>query len=148
MVPDISSKTENRRYTKSSSFIMALLFTVLCGAASVSLGYFINYFTKGHFVHSTEAALDSEIRYIESLDDQGVIPPQKSRLYIFLNEDGGLPDDIPKSVSRLAEGIIVLITLKTIGAMLLESIHLKVVANCSLGLTSLKFHKISNSCSG
>ena len=106
-MPDISSKTENRRYTKSSSFIMALLFTVLCGAASVSLGYFINYFTKGHFVHSTEAALDSEIRYIESLDDKGAIPPQKSRLYIFLNEDGGLPNDIPKSVSRLAEGIIV-----------------------------------------
>lgn len=107
MVPDISLKTESRRYIKSSSFIMALFFTVLCGAASVSLGYFINYFAKGHFVHSTEASLDSEIRYIESLDDHGVIPPQKSRLYIFLNEDGGLPDDIPKSVSKLAEGIIV-----------------------------------------
>lgn len=45
---------------------MALLFTILCGLAALSLGYFIKYFAKGHFVHSTEAVLDAEIRYIEA----------------------------------------------------------------------------------
>ena len=42
-----------RRYIKSSSFIMAMLFTILCGAAALSLGYFINYFARGHFEQST-----------------------------------------------------------------------------------------------
>jgi signal transduction histidine kinase len=102
---DISLKIESRRYTKSSSFIMVLLFTILCGAAALSLGYFINYFAKGHFIHSTEAVLDAEIRYVEA------IGPQKAQstgqLHLFLNENGSLPDNIPSDVSRLAEGIIV-----------------------------------------
>lgn len=103
---DISSRNnESRRYIKSSSFIMALLFTVLCGAAALSLGYFINYFAKGHFVHSTEAVIDSELRYIEAVgiqDTQG-----KERFYAYLNEDGSLPAELPSSISLLSEGIIV-----------------------------------------
>lgn len=84
---------------------MALLFTVLCGAAALSLGYFINYFAKGHFVHSTEAVIDSELRYIEAVgiqDTQG-----KERFYAYLNEDGSLPAELPSSISLLSEGIIV-----------------------------------------
>ena len=104
---DTSLKSEGRSYAKSSSFVMALLFTVLCGAAAICLGYFINYFAKGHFVHSTEAVLDSEIRYIESIDGISDITSNKDRLYIFLNEDGNLPDSFPQEISRLAEGIIV-----------------------------------------
>ena len=109
MVPDISSKTSNdrqpRRYIKSSSFVMALLFTILCGLAAVSIGYFINYFTKGHFVHSTESVLDAEVRYIEAVGPDNI--SDNGQLYLFLDQDGSLPDTIPSKISRLAEGILV-----------------------------------------
>jgi len=88
---------------------MALLFTILCGGAALSLGYFINYFAKGHFIHSTEAVLDAEIRYIEAIGPQkkqGQIQ-DTGQLYLLLNEDGSLPHNIPSAISRLAEGIIV-----------------------------------------
>ena len=108
-MPDISSKTSNdrqpRRYIKSSSFVMALLFTILCGLAAVSIGYFINYFTKGHFVHSTESVLDAEVRYIEAVGPDNI--SDNGQLYLFLEQDGSLPDTIPSKISRLAEGILV-----------------------------------------
>ncbi len=100
-----SSDTRGRRYTKSSSFVMALLFTILCGAAALSLGYFINYFAKGHFIDSTEAVLDAEIRYVEAIGPEQT--QDNGQLYLFLNDDGSLPHNIPSTVSRLAEGIIV-----------------------------------------
>ncbi|MFP4312871.1 MAG: sensor histidine kinase [Alphaproteobacteria bacterium] len=104
-MPDILSKNENRRYVKSSSFIMALLFTILCGLAALSFGYFITYFTKGHFVHSTRAVLDAEYRYIQSVGLENL--PENDQLYIPLDEDGSLPDYIPDNISPLVEGIIV-----------------------------------------
>ena len=94
-----------RRYIKSSSFVMALLFTILCGLAALSFGYFINYFARGHFVHSTESVLDAEIRYIEAVGPDHI--KDTGQLYLFLDEDGSLPGDIPSDVSRLAEGILV-----------------------------------------
>lgn len=110
MVQDISSKVKSRlikgrSYVRSSSFIMALVFTVLCGLAALSIGYFINYFTKGHFVHSTEAVLDAELRYIEAVGTENL--PDTGQLYVFLNSDGSLPDSLPSDVTRLAEGILV-----------------------------------------
>lgn len=107
---DTLSKTKmifKRHYAKSSSFFMAVTFTILCGAAAISFGYFINYFAKGHFIQSTEAVLDSEIRYIETLDTMPSLLENQGRLYVPLNDDGSLPEDIPVSVQRLAEGIIV-----------------------------------------
>lgn len=103
-------QTKSRRYINSSSFIMALIFTILCGLAALSLGYFINYFTKGHFVHSTEAVIDAEIRYIESINPNYINNQHTNstnQLYILLDEEGTLPDTIPSNLSRLAEGIIV-----------------------------------------
>jgi len=100
-----NQKSEGRRYIKSSSFVMALLFTILCGLAALSLGYFINYFTKGHFVNSTEAVLDAEARYVEAVGSEHTA--NTGQLYLFLNEDGSLPDNILPDVSRLAEGILV-----------------------------------------
>jgi len=110
-VQDISSKTEtletNRRYTKSSSFIMALVFTILCAAAALSIGYFINYFAKGHFAESTEAVLDSEIRYVETIGVNNELPRNDGRLYVYLNSSGALPDYLSSSITRLTEGVIV-----------------------------------------
>lgn len=104
MVQDISLKTKRRRYAKSSSFMMALLFTILCGAVALSLGYFINYFAKGHLVHGAQAVIDSEVKYIQAL---GQLPDMdQSKIYIRLNEDALLPSDFPKPSKVLAEGLL------------------------------------------
>lgn len=109
MVQDTSLKTNNtsesRRYINSSSFVMAMVFTILCGLAALSLGYFINFFATGHFVQNTEAVLDAEIRYIEATGPKTL--ETQERLYVFLNPDGSFPDDIAAGFSRLAEGILV-----------------------------------------
>lgn len=85
---------------------MALLFTVLCGAVALTLGYFINYFAKGHFVHSTQAVLDTELRYINAID---TLPEQldKTRIYLPLSNEGTLPETWPKPSNRLAEGLLI-----------------------------------------
>ncbi len=95
-----------RSYVRSSSFIMAALFTILCGMAALSLGYFINYFTTGHFVHSTEAALDAQRTLIEiaNMPKEGV---QGQYVYRFLSPEGTLPKDITLKES-VAEGVMVL----------------------------------------
>jgi len=106
-VQDTLSKSKRRHYTKSSSFFMALLFTVLCGAVALTLGYFINYFAKGHFVYAAEAVIDSEIRY---LDISGTIPninEVEERIYIPLRDNAHLPESFPMPSRRLAEGLLV-----------------------------------------
>ncbi len=105
MVQDTSLKTRGRHYVKSSSFLMALLFTILCGAVALSLGYFINFSVKGHFVHSAQAVIDSEIKYIEALGDIPV--SNENTLYIPLDEDAHLPEGFPKPDKILTEGLLV-----------------------------------------
>jgi len=102
----MQSQSTKRHYTKSSSFVMAAFFTILCGMAALCLGYFIHFFAKGHFVHSTEAVLDSQIAYIKNIET----PPQGIKgeyIYRFLEEGNALPDPIPEQIQRFAEGIIV-----------------------------------------
>ena len=84
---------------------MAALFTFLCGMAALSLGYFINYFTTGHFVHSTEAVLDSQRAVIEAngVPREGV---NENYLYRFLSPDGTLPLDI-SNFELFTEGLMV-----------------------------------------
>ena len=101
---DTLLKINRRRYVKSSSFAMALLFTILCGIVALSLGYFINYFTTGHFVHSTTAALDAEIRYIEVLGPDVELTNHDNIIYVRTDD---MPEDLKKTVSPLSDGIIV-----------------------------------------
>lgn len=101
-----SATKASRQYVKSSSFVMALLFTVLCGAAATTLGFFINYFTKGHFVHSTESVIDTQIAYVEALGVEQAM--QKTNgLYIPIDADESLPSNIQSDIDVLTEGIIV-----------------------------------------
>lgn len=86
---------------------MAMLFTVLCGGAALSLGYFIDYFARGHFAQNTEAVIDSEIRYIESLSALSSLPLNRQRLYIPLDQSGELPKNIHADKYSLREGILV-----------------------------------------
>lgn len=107
MARAIQSATKaSRQYVKSSSFVMALLFTVLCGAAATTLGFFINYFTKGHFVHSTESVIDTQIAYVEALGVEQAM--QKTNgLYIPIDANESLPSNIQSDIDVLTEGIIV-----------------------------------------
>ncbi len=101
-----SLKTEqSRRYLKSSSFIMALLFTLFCGAASVSLGYFINYFAKGHFVESTEAILDMQITMVDALGVEKAAQTSNSYL-TYLDNEGHIPNTLSEDVKAFSAGIV------------------------------------------
>ena len=90
---------------------MALLFTLLCGGAVVVLAYFSYYFYRGHYVHSAESIIDTELRYLKthpSLDEalQGT-----SRIYLLLDADGsslgGNIEALPATADPLVEGLIV-----------------------------------------
>ena len=96
-----------RSYIRSSSFIMALLFTVLCGAAALTLGYYIDYFARGHFSQSTVAVIDSEIRYIETLVDKSLLPNIPGRLFVSVDENGTFPGNLSQDVPIRQEGILV-----------------------------------------
>ena len=108
MVRAISSKDKQRnerRYIKSSSFVMAVFFTVMCGLAALCLGYFINFFTTGHFIHSTEAVLSARMELVQSVGriDEGV---DGAYLQLLLN-DHTLPEGVVPSNKRYSEGILV-----------------------------------------
>lgn len=94
-----------RRYAKSSSFIMALLFTILCGAVALCLGFFINFFAKGHFAHSTEALLDTRYSYIlqRELYQEGIDDPF---LQFNLTDQKNIFEQLNIDVGRLTEGVI------------------------------------------
>lgn len=98
--------TPKRSYIRSSSFVMAAIFTLLCGLAALSLGYFINYFAKGHVVQSTNAILDAEIKYIgaQGLPGEG---REGKYLYVYLEKgQDALPDTLSEEDLRLSEGIL------------------------------------------
>ncbi len=105
-------QTTGRSYTKSSSFKMALLFTLLCGISLSVLGYFGYFFERGHFIHGTEAVIDTEIRH---LSPDGAIEQALGkthdkafgRLLIPFGPDGEPPDILTGHIDRLKEGIIV-----------------------------------------
>ncbi len=93
---------------------MALLFTVLCGAAVLILGYFSYYFYRGHFIHGTENLIDTEIRHAVFWDEQGRIEEILSgadRVFLLLDAQeeklAGNIGKLPKNVSLLAEGTII-----------------------------------------
>lgn len=105
---DTSSKTPARHYTRSSSFVMAMTFTALCGATLIVLAYFGYYFARGHFIEGTQAVIDTEIKYISRNPEiMNAAQNDTERLYAFFGPDGARPADIPADVSLLREGIVV-----------------------------------------
>ncbi|MFN7114680.1 MAG: ATP-binding protein [Alphaproteobacteria bacterium] len=115
MAQDISS---NRRYYHSSSFKMALLFTVLLGLGVLVMGYFGYYFSRGYLIHGTEEMIDTEIRYLGEMPDLAArinaAPARGARLYLLTDRQGariaGNMPVLPDSVSLLAEGTVVFAT--------------------------------------
>ncbi len=66
-----SLKTNSRGYFRSSSFAMALLFTVVLGIASGILGYSGYYLNRNHFILGIEEILDTEYSYLKSAEARG-----------------------------------------------------------------------------
>jgi signal transduction histidine kinase len=95
-----------RSYTKSSSFKMALLFTVLCGLSLLVLGYFGYFFARGYFIHDTEAIIDTEIKYL-SADQTMYQTANKDRLFIPFGAKGEVPALFLAKIELLKEGMIV-----------------------------------------
>jgi signal transduction histidine kinase len=95
-----------RSYTKSSSFKMALLFTLLCGLSLFTLGYFGYFFARGHFIHGTEAIIDTEIKYLTT-NQQYSASENNDRLFIPFGSNGEPPALVSGKVQRLKEGMIV-----------------------------------------
>lgn len=111
----------NRRYHKSSSFKMALLFTILLGCSSALLGYFVYRFSQQSFIRETEAAIDADLRGLREREAIKGIDSIRETLqwrqadaggqhYLLLDNTGkklaGTLESYPHTVTRLAEGLI------------------------------------------
>lgn len=113
-------KTVSRRYRDSSSFKMALLFTVLLAAAGGMLGFALFDFGRRDFLRETEAAINSDINMLASL---ARLQPASVPGYIaqraaddaavrFRYEDevgkllGGTIDPMPRAVETMTEGVL------------------------------------------
>ena len=113
MDQDTLSKTSARTYIHSSSFQMALLFTVLCGVALGILGYFTFYFNKDTFIESTEAVIESELKYAALLNSSDKITSfleEEGRVFLLVDDNdikvAGNLDKFPADINRLSEGTI------------------------------------------
>jgi signal transduction histidine kinase len=107
---NFSQTTDSSTYTKSSSFKMALLFTVLCGISLSVLGYFGYFFERGHFIHGTEEVIDTEIRHLspnQSWQEAQADNGEQARLFIPFGEHNEPPEILSGKINRLKEGIIV-----------------------------------------
>lgn len=98
-------------YAKSSSFKMALLFTLLCSFSLLVLGYFGYFFERGHFIYGTEEVIDTEIRHLsanqqfeKSTSDENI---KLGRLFLPFGPNGEVPEVISGKIDRLKEGVIV-----------------------------------------
>lgn len=102
---DTSSKKINRRYLRSSSFAMALLFALLGGLVAATQSYYISYFSDQKFAQSIAAAIDAEIKYIEAVGD--IPEPQSDRLYAPIPNNARFPEFLPQDPLVLEDEILI-----------------------------------------
>lgn len=102
---DTSSKKINRRYLRSSSFAMALLFALLGGLVAATQSYYISYFSDQKFAQSIAAAIDAEIKYIEAVGD--IPEPQSDRLYAPIPNNARFPEFLPQDPLVLEDDILI-----------------------------------------
>lgn len=109
--------TVSRRYIDSSSFKMALLFTVLLTISACMLGYSLIDLGKQDFLRETEAAIDIEISMLSNMPHNEVMNYIKKRtaddsMVRFRYEDsnrnyiGGTINPLPADIQKIAEGIL------------------------------------------
>jgi signal transduction histidine kinase len=103
-VPDTSSRAIRRRYTKSSSFYIALLFAVLGGLAIVSFSFFIKHYSSEAILYRGQELFDREVKYLNNLGRIPESDPQ--RLYYILPDGKTLPNDLPEPSKKLENGTL------------------------------------------
>lgn len=95
---------------------MAVFFAVQLGLGVIVLGYFSYYFARGHFIHGTEEIIDTEIRYLSTMNDAALMDivsaPPANRILMLTTENGdfiaGNLRQLPQHISLLAEGSLLL----------------------------------------
>ncbi|PUA30217.1 MAG: hypothetical protein B0W54_06810 [Cellvibrio sp. 79] len=111
--------TVSRRYIESSSFKMALLFTVLLAVSAAILGYFLIDLGKRDFLRETEAAIDIEISMVSGMENVGgelltyiQRRAKDDQIVRFRYEDaagkllGGSIDPMPATIQKITEGVL------------------------------------------
>ena len=86
---------------------MALLFTLLCGSAVLTMGYFSYYFTQGHFSTVTEEIIDGEMKYLTMHSDLSEAPLRSDRMFRLVDSGRQYPVDIP-AADEFTEGNVVI----------------------------------------
>lgn len=113
------SKDQVRAYYQSSSFKMAVLFTILLGACAVLLGFFLYDYGQKNFLRETEAAINAEIYHtlylMEDIGEPGLIdylqnrkPPNTAYFYQPFQSDITIGDfkKMPQDAKKIIEGVI------------------------------------------
>ncbi len=113
--------SKSRFYLSSSSFKMAMLFTILASAAVLSLGYFLYDFGRQGYERDAEAIIDTEMAslLLEDRLDAGSsmkqivnrrISPGSGVHYLLSTIEGTLKagdlSEFPVEVERIKEGVI------------------------------------------
>ena len=116
MVQATSLKTRHRGYYNSSSFKMALFFTVLLGLSVTVLSYFGYYFNRASYVSITRTILDTDAINMQAWEKQNMLDhgleayDASGRIHLLTDEAGkrisGNIPAIPDKVSVLEEGTI------------------------------------------
>ncbi|WP_331346870.1 HAMP domain-containing sensor histidine kinase [Cellvibrio sp. UBA7661] len=109
----------SRRYVDSSSFKMALLFTILLSASAAILCYFLIEFGRRDFLRETEAAIDIEISMLSSFEntEEQLLPYIQRRAkddavvrFRYENQKGlllgGSVDPMPEHMQKITEGVL------------------------------------------
>jgi signal transduction histidine kinase len=66
-----ADRASARHYLRSSSFKMALFFTLMLGLTAGVLGYFSYYFNRSHYIGSADAIIDTDLSYLDTADRSG-----------------------------------------------------------------------------
>ena len=126
------SRHEARRYTRSSSFKMALLFAVLLGASAGVLGYFSYYFNRGHYIESADAVIDTDMDWLLAAEKRGAlvetldeVPASPGHVTLLADQGrakiAGNLNGLPASAGVLTEGTVVF---ELRGATFAAKVHL------------------------
>jgi signal transduction histidine kinase len=109
--------TEHRSYLHSSSFKMAMLFTLLLGLTVGILGYFSYFFSRDYYINDIQTAIDTNIQNLLVWDEEDQLANMLDRLtpspqsaYLLIDADSqkiaGTLEALPKKAARISEGVV------------------------------------------
>ncbi len=121
MVPATSLKKPHRRYTQSSSFKMAVLFTVLLGTAIILLYTLKNQYQQDQFAAYIESTINTQIEIMTAHHEVGGLISLQNQIrdlasrdrdlfYMLIDSEGGLVagnvNRLPADFTIISEGLL------------------------------------------